>query len=206
MALGLTAIYEMWSHYAVVRVGTKGALAAAVAVTVMTGVSLIRLHWRTREQSKARRLRGRRVRGGPVPARRQQLNVSIVVTRSTPGPAGLYVVSANYFVDGVRGAVAGSGLWSHRLSSPWSCCGSWAAERNILGSKGRPRAWSSPAPRCCGSPPYRLGREAITDPVLAAILILGAAVLATRKVESIWVILGSAGVYLAAASLRVVGL
>jgi chromate transporter len=49
-----------------------------------------------------------------------------------------------------------------------------------------------------------LGREAITDPVLVAILILGAGVLATRKVESIWVIIGSAGMHLAAASLRLV--
>jgi chromate transporter len=49
-----------------------------------------------------------------------------------------------------------------------------------------------------------LGREAITDPILVAILILGAGVLATRKVESIWVILGSATIYLAAASLRLV--
>ena len=39
----------------------------------------------------------------------QQLNVSIVVTRSTPGPAGLYVVSAGYFAAGVRGAAAGWG-------------------------------------------------------------------------------------------------
>jgi chromate transporter len=34
----------------------------------------------------------------------QQLNVSIVITRSTPGPAGLYVVSAGYFVNGFWGA------------------------------------------------------------------------------------------------------
>jgi len=47
-----------------------------------------------------------------------------------------------------------------------------------------------------------LGRQAITDPVLLVILVLGAGVLATRKVESVWVILGSAIVYLAAASSR----
>jgi Chromate transporter len=37
----------------------------------------------------------------------QQLNIAIVVTRTTPGPAGLYVVSVGYFVDGVAGAIAG---------------------------------------------------------------------------------------------------
>ncbi len=47
MALALTAAYSSWSHYALVKVATRGALAAAVAVTVMTGVTLIRPHWRT---------------------------------------------------------------------------------------------------------------------------------------------------------------
>jgi chromate transporter len=49
-----------------------------------------------------------------------------------------------------------------------------------------------------------LGRQAVTDPLLLAILVVGAGVLATRKVESVWVILGSAVVYLAAASVRLV--
>jgi chromate transporter len=37
----------------------------------------------------------------------QQLNTAIVVSRTTPGPVGLYVVSVGYFVAGVPGAVAG---------------------------------------------------------------------------------------------------
>jgi chromate transporter len=47
MAVALTAAYSTWSHYPVVQVATRGALAAAVAVTVMTGVTLIRPYWRT---------------------------------------------------------------------------------------------------------------------------------------------------------------
>jgi chromate transporter len=50
-----------------------------------------------------------------------------------------------------------------------------------------------------------IGRSAISDPLLAAILILSVAVLLTRKVEVLWVILGSAVVYLTAASFRLVG-
>lgn len=37
----------------------------------------------------------------------RQLNASLVITRSTPGPMGLYVVSVGYFVAGIPGAVAG---------------------------------------------------------------------------------------------------
>lgn len=36
----------------------------------------------------------------------QQLNVAVVVTRATPGPAGLYIVSVGYFVAGIPGAIA----------------------------------------------------------------------------------------------------
>lgn len=49
-----------------------------------------------------------------------------------------------------------------------------------------------------------LGRQAVTDPLLLVILLHGAGVLATRKVESLWVILGSAALYLGAASLEIV--
>jgi chromate transporter len=47
MAVALTAAYDSWSHETVVQVAIRGALAAAVAVTVMTGVILIRPFWRS---------------------------------------------------------------------------------------------------------------------------------------------------------------
>lgn len=37
----------------------------------------------------------------------EQLNQAVVITRSTPGPVGLYVVSVGYFVAGLPGAVVG---------------------------------------------------------------------------------------------------
>lgn len=37
----------------------------------------------------------------------QQLNTAIVVTRTTPGPVGVYIVSVGYFADGSAGAFAG---------------------------------------------------------------------------------------------------
>lgn len=52
MALAATAVYDAWSHDTVVRVAIRGALAAAVAVTIMTGVVLIRPHWRTAGRAK----------------------------------------------------------------------------------------------------------------------------------------------------------
>ena len=36
-----------------------------------------------------------------------QLNLAVVITRSTPGPVGLYIVSVGYFVAGLPGAAVG---------------------------------------------------------------------------------------------------
>jgi len=36
-----------------------------------------------------------------------QLNEAVVITRATPEPAGLYVVSVGYFARGIPGAIAG---------------------------------------------------------------------------------------------------
>jgi len=37
----------------------------------------------------------------------EQLNEAAVITRSTPGPVGLYIVSVGYFAAGILGAIAG---------------------------------------------------------------------------------------------------
>jgi chromate transporter len=36
-----------------------------------------------------------------------QLDTAVVVSRTTPGPIGVYVVSVGYYADGVSGAIAG---------------------------------------------------------------------------------------------------
>jgi chromate transporter len=37
----------------------------------------------------------------------EQLNEAVVITRSSPGPVGLWIVSAGYFAAGLPGAIAG---------------------------------------------------------------------------------------------------
>ena len=36
-----------------------------------------------------------------------QVDTAVVVSRTTPGPIGVYVVSVGYYADGIPGAVAG---------------------------------------------------------------------------------------------------
>ena len=45
LAVAVTAFYELWSRNATAQIALRGALAAAVGVMVITGVTIIRPHW-----------------------------------------------------------------------------------------------------------------------------------------------------------------
>jgi chromate transporter len=134
----------------------------------------------------------------------EQLNTAIVVTRTTPGPVGLYVVSVGYFVAGPAGAFSG---WlamctpalfiiplmqfaGRRASHPRAQS---VIQAVVFASAGL--FWATAVP---------IARTAITDPVTLAILAGSVAVLLTGKVDSLWVILTSAALVIAAAALGVV--
>ncbi len=134
----------------------------------------------------------------------EQLNTAIVITRTTPGPVGLYVVSVGYFVAGFPGAIAGWAAMTTPalLILPLLHYGGRRAEHPrakaviqavVLASAGL--LWSATIP---------LARDAVTNWLTLAIVLMGLALLATRKVEALWVILGSSLIYLTAASLRLV--
>jgi chromate transporter len=134
----------------------------------------------------------------------EQLNTAVVVTRTTPGPVGLYVVSVGYFVAGTPGAIAG---WfamctpaliiiplihfaGHRAEHPRAKSVITAV---VLSSAGL--LWAATVP---------IARIAITDPLTFMIVVASVGALLTRKVESLWVILGAALVELTAAAFRLV--
>jgi chromate transporter len=130
----------------------------------------------------------------------QQLNEAVVITRSTPGPVGLYIVSVGYFVAGIPGAIAGwlamitpavliiplvhfSGRHMHhpRVQS--------VLQAVVIASAGLLLAASIP-----------LGRDALTDPVTIAIAAVSLTLLLTTELDTLWIILGSAAVSLSASS------
>ena len=134
----------------------------------------------------------------------EQLNVAIVVTRTTPGPVGLYVVSVGYFAGGIPGAIAG---WAAMVTPALliiplvhymgrraeSARARGVLQAVVLSSAGL--LWSAALPIAQGT---------ITTPISFAILIASLAVMATRKIESLWVILASAAAQLAATSFGLV--
>lgn len=122
----------------------------------------------------------------------QQLNEAVVITRSTPGPVGLYIVSVGYFVAGLPGAIAG---WlamitpatliiplvhyvGKRMGHPRIKV---ILQTVILASAGLLLAASIP-----------LARDGLTDWIAIAIAAVTMALLLTTKIDTLWIILGAA--------------
>lgn len=131
----------------------------------------------------------------------EQLNTAIVVTRTTPGPVGLYVVSVGYFVDGTPGAIAG---WMAMVTPAliiiplikWA--GSRAQHPRVRGMI-QMVVLASAGLLCSAALP--LARSAVANRFEAGLLLVCLAVLLTRRLESFWVILGAALASLAWAGL-----
>lgn len=133
-----------------------------------------------------------------------QLNDAVVITRSTPGPVGLYVVSVGYFAAGLPGAVAG---WlamitpalliiplvhyvGRRMEQPRVKA---VLQAVIIASAGLLLAAAIP-----------LAHDGLTGPITLGIAAVSFALLLTTKLDTLWIILGSAVISVSAASFGMV--
>ena len=133
----------------------------------------------------------------------KELNEAVVITRSTPGPVGLYIVAVGYFVAGVPGAVmgwlamitpalfiiplvhfAGRKIEHPRVKS--------VLQSVVIASAGLLLAAAIP-----------LARDALTDPITMGIAAVSLVILLTTELDTLWLILGSAVVSLSASSLGI---
>jgi chromate transporter len=135
----------------------------------------------------------------------KQLNEAVVITRSTPGPVGLYIVSVGYFVAGVPGAIAGWAAMStpalliiplvhfvgRRMDHPRI---KGVLQTVVTASAGLLLAAAIP-----------LARDALTDSVTVAIAVVSLAFLLITKIDTLWIILGAALISLSASSVGVLG-
>jgi chromate transporter len=121
----------------------------------------------------------------------RQLDTAVVVTRTTPGPVGVYVVSVGYFADGFAGACAGwlAMITPALLIIPLLKFAGRNAEHPRVNGTIRAVVMASAGLLWAAAIP--LARETPTDPVTIGIMVLSLAVLLSRKVESVWVILVS---------------
>ena len=134
-----------------------------------------------------------------------QLNEAVVITRGTPGPVGLYVVSVGYFVAGIPGAIAG---WLAMITPALliipllKFAGSYvehprvksAMQAVVIASAGLLLAAAVP-----------LAQDALTDPINILIAVVTVALLLTTEIDTLWIILGAATISLTSAALRVSG-
>ena len=126
-----------------------------------------------------------------------QLNTSIVVGNSVPGPNGIYVVSVGYFAGGVPGAVAGWLALSTPalLVIPMVYFVGRKAEHPRL--KAVLQAVILASSGLLLSSTVALARSTITNWTTAAIALAAALVLLFRRVDTLWVIAGAAACSLA---------
>jgi len=125
-----------------------------------------------------------------------ELNAAVVITRATPGPVGVYVVSVGYFAGGLPGAIAG---W---LAMATPALAILVLLRFIGPRAEHPRVrgmlqgvvLASAALLATSAVP--LARDAITGPLTLAIMVAGAAALFTKKIDTLWVIAAGAAMSL----------
>lgn len=131
----------------------------------------------------------------------KQLNEAVVITRSTPGPVGLYVVSVGYFVAGVPGAIAG---WLAMITPAVLIIPLLHFARRKIE---HPRAKSILQTVVVASAglllaaAIPLAKDALTDPITDAIALVSLVLLFATKCDALWIILGAAVISLSAFAL-----
>jgi chromate transporter len=130
----------------------------------------------------------------------QQLNQAVVITRSSPGPVGLYIVSVGYFVAGIPGAIAG---WLAMITPaviiiPLVHFSGRHIDHPRVRSVLQAVVIASAGLLLAASIP--LARDALTDPVTIAIAVVSLIILLTTELDTLWIILASAAVSLSASS------
>jgi chromate transporter len=131
-----------------------------------------------------------------------QINEAVVITRSTPGPVGLYVVSVGYFAAGVPGAVAGWLAMSTPalLIIPLLHLAGKKAEHPRVKSTLQAVVVASAGLLLAAAVP--LAQSALIDPLTIAIAAATIFLMITTKLDTLWLILGAALTTLTVSAIR----
>ena len=118
----------------------------------------------------------------------EDLNQAVVITRTTPGPVGVYVVSVGYMADGVPGAVAG---WI-AMASPSLLVILLVGYFGKRAQHPRVRSMlqcvvlASAALLVLAAVP--IGRDALDGPLPIAIAAVSLPLLVTKRINTLWII------------------
>jgi chromate transporter len=130
-----------------------------------------------------------------------QLNEAVVITRSTPGPVGLYIVSVGYFAAGLPGAVAGwlAMITPALLIIPLVHFGGRKIDHPRVKAVMQTVVIASAGLLLAAAIP--LAREALTNPITIGIAVATVVLLLTTKLDTLWIIVGAAVITWSASSL-----
>jgi chromate transporter len=134
----------------------------------------------------------------------EQLNQAIVITRSTPGPVGLYAVSVGYFAAGWSGAVAGwlAMITPALLIIPLVHFAGRRVEHPRVKTVLQTVVVASAGLLLAAAIP--LAQSALTAGVTIAIAIVSLGLLLLTKIDTLWIIFGAAAVSISASALGLV--
>ena len=122
----------------------------------------------------------------------RELNTAVAAGRLGPGPIGLYVVSVGYYAGGLPGACAGwlAMVTPAFLILPLLRFIGKRAQHPRVKSVIRTMILASAGLLIFAAVP--LAHDAVTDTITRAILVLSFLLTAFTRIDSIWIILGSA--------------
>jgi chromate transporter len=126
------------------------------------------------------------------------LNRSIVITRTTPGPVGVYVVSVGYMVDDIPGAVAGWLAMTAPSLVVILLVGSFGkrAQHPRVRSMLQCVVLASATLLVLAAVP--IGRDALDGPLAIAIAVAALPVLISKRINAPWIIGAAAALSLVA--------
>ena len=121
-----------------------------------------------------------------------QLDTAVVVSRTTPGPIGVYVVSVGYYADGIPGAMAGwlAMITPALLMIPLLGFVRRRSEHPRFKSVLRCVVFASAGLLLWVTIP--LARDALHSYLTIAVAVAAFPLAITKKVDSLWIVLGAA--------------
>jgi len=131
----------------------------------------------------------------------RQLNLAVTAGRAGPGPNGLYVVSVGYLVAGMPGAWLG---WLAMVTPAFliiPLAHFVGARADLPRIRGAIRASTVASAGLLAATTLRLAQGALTDFALIGIVAASFLIFSFSKIDSLWVILGSAVIGLMSAAL-----
>jgi chromate transporter len=132
-----------------------------------------------------------------------QIDQAIVITRTTPGPVGAWIVAVGYMVDGWPGAVAG---WL-AMAAPSLIVillvgyfGKRAQHPRIRGMLQSVVLASATLLLLAAMP---IGRDALDGPLTIAITLVALPLLVAKRINTLWIVAGAAAISFGGALINV---